>query len=66
MYFYFTYMNALPGCMFVHQVSPYCSWKQEEGVISPGNRATRGCEFACRRWEQAQELCKSNKMLVSL
>lgn len=66
MYFYFTYMNVLPGCIFVHRVSPYCSWRQEEGVRSPGNRATHGCVFACRRWEQAQELCKSSKMLASL
>lgn len=63
--FHFTYMSVLPGCMFVHQVGPYCLWRQE-GVRSPGTRATHGCELACRRGEQAQELCKSNKMLVFL
>ena len=47
-YFYFTCMDILPGCMFLHHIDAWCLQRPEEGVRSSLTVVSRHLRFTLR------------------
>lgn len=51
-FFYFTYMDVFPACMFVYTCMPTtCEGSEEAGIWSPGTGVMRSCESTGVCWE---------------
>lgn len=58
------YTDVFPACMSVH-LCAWCLQRLEEGIGSPGTRATDGCLLLCGIWEPILDALGKQPELIS-